>query len=405
MAAFDYTALNADGKHKKGVLQGDNARQVRAQLRAQGLLPLKVKQVTTLINSDNLAARMTSRRLSKSDLALATRQMATLLAAGIPIDDVLSGVAKQTDKTRVASVLLGVRSKVMEGFSLAEAMEEFPFSFPKLYRTTVGAGERSGKLDQVLLKLADYTEEQHRIRQRIKQAMVYPTLMTIVSVAIVVFLLIYVVPQIVTVFTQNNQTLPTATVILIAISKFVHHYGLYVLAGIFVVIYLFYRAYKHDSFRVRVHNIFLRLPILGRNMRIINCARFGRTFGILNAATVPVLDAMTAASRLITLIPMQKAVEESVGKVREGANIHVALGKTGYFPPMFLHLVASGENSGQLEQMLDKAAESLENDVELLIQNVLTLFEPIMILVMGAIVLYIVLAIMLPIFNLDQFSG
>ena len=404
MAAYDYSALDAQGKKHKGVLQGDSEKQIRAQLRQQKLFPLSVT-VVKRHKRKSMVAKVSRRRLSRSDLSLVTRQMATLLAAGIPMDEMLSSVAKQTEKRRVASVLLGVRSKVMEGFSLAEAMEDFPFSFPKLYRTTVSAGEKSGRLDQVLVKLADYTEEQHRIRQRIKQAMIYPMLMTAVSLLVVVFLLIYVVPQIVTVFTQSNQQLPQATVILISISYFIKHYGLYLLTFIVALVYLFYRAYRREGFQEKVHALLLRLPILGRNLRIINCARFGRTFGILNAATVPVLEAMMAASRLVTLIPMRTAIQESVDKVREGTSINVALLKTRYFPPMFLHLVASGESSGQLEQMLDKAAESLENDVDMLIQNVLTLFEPLMILVMGGIVLYIVLAIMLPIFNLDQFSG
>lgn len=405
MAAFDYIAVDQQGKKSRGVLQGDSLRQVRAQLRADGLIPLEVKQVKQATSKSALINKFATRNLSKADLALATRQMATLLAAGIPIDDVLQGVARQAEKSRVASVLLGVRSKVMEGFSLAEAMDDFPLSFPKLYRTTVSAGEKSGKLDQVLLKLADYTEEQHRIRQRISQALVYPTLMTVVSILIVVFLLIYVVPQIVSVFVQNHQTLPEVTVVLIAFSQFLKSYGVYLVIGLVLLMYLSYRAYRRPKIKEMVHGLLLRVPVLGRNIRIVNCARFGRTFGILNAATVPVLEAMKAASLLISVIPMRDAVQESIERVREGTHIHKALDKTGYFPPMFLHLVASGEASGQLEQMLDKAAESLENDVDILIQNVLTLFEPVMILVMGAIVLYIVLAIMLPIFNLDQFSG
>ncbi len=404
MAAYDYIALYEFGKKQKGVLQGDSERQVRSKLRVKALIPIEVKEVRRRTNN-TLLARITERSLTKSELSLVTRQMATLLSAGIPMDEMLHSVANQTEKSRVASVLLGVRSKVMEGFSLADAMEEFSYSFPKLYRTTVRAGERSGKLDQVLLKLADYTEEQHRIKQRIRQAMVYPMLMTIVSFMIVVFLMIYVVPQIVTVFTQNNQVLPEATKVLIAISHFFIADGLYLLLAICILIGLFVRAYRRENVKLRVHNWLLYLPVLGKNLKIINCARFGRTFGILNAATVPVLEAMKAASELITLLPMQQSVQASIELVREGAHINVALKKTGYFPPMFLHLVASGEASGQLEAMLEKAAQGLENDVDILIQNLLTLFEPVMILVMGGIVLYIVLAIMLPIFNLDQFSG
>lgn len=407
MAAFDYLAVDAKGVKKRGVIEGDSARQVRTKLRQQGLMPLKVSEVADNKSTKSKLKKITASRqkMSIGDLTLVTRQMATLLSAGIPIDEVLAGVANQSEKPRVKSILLGVRGRVVEGHTLADAMDNFPNSFPLLYRTTVQSGERSGKLDMVLKKLADYTEEQHRIRQKIQQALVYPSLMTIVSVLVVVFLLIYVVPQIVNVFNQTNQALPTVTTTLIALSTFLKSYGLYLVVGIIVLIFLFFRAMRRIKFQRKVHKLILRIPLIGKNYRIINCARYGRTFGILNSASVPVLEAMKAASKLITLVPMREAVEACADKVREGTNIHIALEKTGYFPAMFLHLVASGENSGKLEEMLDKAAQSLENDVEMIIQNALTLFEPVMILVMGGIVLYIVLAIMLPIFNLDQFNG
>lgn len=404
MPAYDYVAQDQVGKRLKGVLEGDTARHVRSQLRARGLIPLKVALVTQAGKRRQVLSGG-RQRISIPDLALATRQMATLLSAGMPVDEVLSGVAQQTEKRRVASVLLGVRQKVLEGYTLAEAMDSFPTAFGKLYRITVASGERSGNLAGVLTKLADYTEDQHRIRQRIKQALVYPTLMTVVSALIVVFLLIYVVPQIITVFKQTNQALPFVTISLVNLSHFLQSYGIYLAIGLAVLIFGFVRAMRATGFRSKVHHIILRVPLIGRNLRMVNCARFGRTFGILNSASVPVLDAMTAAAKLISLDPMREAVTESIEKVREGAPIHLALEKTGYFPPMFLHLVASGEEGGKLELMLEKAASSLEQDVDLIIQNTLTLFEPVMILVMGAIVLYIVLAIMLPIFNLDQFSG
>ncbi len=407
MAAYDYIAVSKDGKKERGVVEADSARQARISLRGQGLTPIKVNEVAASGKAKNAFRSLgTSRKkMSIADLTLVTRQMATLLAAGIPIDEVLAGVAAQAEKPRVKSILIGVRSRVVEGHTLADSMDSFPNSFPLLYRTTVASGEKSGKLDLVLKKLANYTEEQHRIRQKVQQALVYPSLMVVVSVLVVLFLLIYVVPQIVNVFNQTNNSLPTVTTTLIAFSAFIKHYGLYVLAGFIVLIFLFIRAMKRLKFRRQVHRIILKIPVIGKNFRIINCARFGRTFGILNSASVPVLEAMKAAAQLITLVPMRESVESCIDKVREGTNISIALEKTGYFPAMFLHLVASGENSGQLEEMLDKAAESLENDVEMIIQNALTLFEPVMILVMGAIVLYIVMAIMLPIFDLDQFSG
>jgi general secretion pathway protein F len=287
---------------------------------------------------------------------------------------------------------------------LADGMNDYPTAFPALYRTTVAAGERTGKLGQVLDQLADYTEKQHYIRQKIKQALIYPIMMTSVSISIVIFLLIYVVPKIIAVFSQTNQTLPLATTVLIDISQFVQHYGIYLIIGIIAFIFLWMRALKKVAFRRKIDVLLLKTPVIGRAIRTINAARFGRTLGILNAASVPVLDAMHASAGLIKPLPMYEKIQGAIAQVREGSAIHVALQKTGYFAPMFLHLVASGESSGQLDAMLEKAASYLEKDVEGLIQTALTLFEPLMIIVMGGIVLYIVLAIMLPIFALDQVS-
>lgn len=403
MGAFDYIALDVRGKHKKGVLEGDSARQIRQQLRDQGLIPLEITVI-----SQQTDAKKTSfflrRKLSTVDLALITRQMSTLLSAGIPLDEVLSGVAKQTEKPQLKSVLLGVRSKLREGYTLAAGMKEFPSAFPRLYVTTVASGEKSGKLDQVLLKLAEYTERQHHIKRKIRQAMIYPSLMVMVSISVIAFLLTYVVPKIIDVFSQTNQTLPFATVCLINISNAVKHYGIYGLSFLLVVFFMLKRALKQPRFREKFDQVLLKLPVLGRHIRTINSARFARTFGILNAASVPVLEAMKVASQLITPLPMKQAVNLSIDQVREGASIHLALEKTNYFSPMFIHLVASGEMSGKLEAMLQKAAIQQENDVEALIENSLTLFEPMMILMMGGIVLFIVLAIMLPIFALDQVS-
>ena len=254
----------------------------------------------------------------------------------------------------------------------------------------------------VLNQLSEYTEKQHHIVQKLRQAMIYPLMMTAVSVSIVVFLLIYVVPKIVDVFSQTNQTLPMTTKVLIDISGFVQHEGLYLVLGLIVFIVAWRLALKRKNFRKTVHCWLLKMPVIGRTIQTINCARFGRTLGICKAASVPMLEAMQSSVALVKPIPMQEKIEMAIGLVREGTSIHVALKKTGFFAPMFVHLVASGEASGQLDQMLEKAASYLENDVEGLIDTALTLFEPLMIIVMGGIVLYIVLAIMLPIFALDQ---
>ncbi|OGT43503.1 MAG: type II secretion system protein GspF [Gammaproteobacteria bacterium RIFCSPHIGHO2_12_FULL_40_19] len=408
MTAFQYIALDKTGKRIKGVTEGDSARLVRQQLREKQLTPLDVTPVSSQKKTAGSVKKslfqLGARKISPADLSLITRQMATLLDAGIPVDEVLTAVSEQTEKQTTKQILLGVRGKVLEGYALADGMNDFPAAFPALYRTTVAAGERTGKLGQVLNQLAEYTEKQHYIRQKIKQALVYPIMMTSVSISIVVFLLIYVVPKIISVFSETNQVLPLATQILVGLSGFVQAFGLYVFAAIILFIFLFRRALKRITFRRKVHAVLLKLPVIGQAIKTINGARFGRTLGILNAAAVPVLDAMQASAELVKPLPMSEKIQQAITQVREGTAIHVALQKTACFAPMFLHLVASGEASGQLDAMLEKAASYLEKDVEGLIQTALTLFEPLMILVMGGIVLYIVLAIMLPIFALDNVS-
>lgn len=408
MTAFQYTALDPSGKRIKGVAEGDSARGVRQQLRDKQLTPLSVDIVSGSIKSPEKTVKsffqLGARKISAADLSLITRQMATLLQAGLPIDEVLTAVSEQTEKQSIKEILLGVRAKVLEGYAFADGMNDFPAAFPALYRTTVAAGERTGKLGQVLDQLAEYTEKQHYIRQKVKQALIYPIMMTSVSLSIVVFLLIYVVPKIISVFSQTDQVLPLATQILIGVSSFIQHYGIYLIILLLIFLYGWKRALKRKSFQRKVHVVLLKLPVIGRAIRTINDARFGRTFGILNAAAVPVLEAMHAALELVKPIPMHEKIEQAISQVREGSSISVALQKTGYFAPMFIHLVASGETSGQLDAMLEKAATYLEKDVEGLLQTAMTLFEPLMIIVMGGIVLYIVLAIMLPIFALDNVS-
>ncbi|OGT48433.1 MAG: type II secretion system protein GspF [Gammaproteobacteria bacterium RIFCSPHIGHO2_12_FULL_38_11] len=408
MTAFQYTALDKSGKRIKGVAEGDSARLVREQLREKQLTPISVSVVAGQQKLSEAAKkngfRWGLRKISAADLSLITRQMSTLSQAGLPIDEMLTAVSEQTEKQSIQEILLGVRAKVLEGYTLADGLGDFPAVFPALYRTTVAAGERTGKMGQVLDQLAEYTEKQHYIRQKIKQALIYPMMMMTVSLSIVTFLLIYVVPKIIAVFSQTNQTLPLATTILISISQFVQHDGFYLIIAIILFIFFWIRSLRRKSFRRKVDAILLQLPVIGRAIKTINCARFGRTLGILNAAAVPVLEAMHAAAGLVKPLPMHEKIMQAIVQVREGSPIHIALQRTHCFVPMFLHLVASGESSGQLDKMLEKSANYLEKDVEGLIQTVLTLFEPLMIIVMGGIVLYIVLAIMLPIFALDNVS-
>lgn len=406
MPAFSYVALDPKGHRRKGMIEGDSARQVRQKLRDQHLVPIEVKVVSEATPSFHRNFKFKRRqRIQIADLSLITRQMATLLNAGLPVEEVLQAVAEQTEKPQVKGTLLAVRSRVLEGHSLATGMKDFPKAFPQLYRATVAAGEQSGRLDLVLTRLAEYIEKQHQMRQKIKQALVYPSLMTSVAILVVIFLLIYVVPQIVGVFTDTQQSLPGMTIVLLAISHFVHSYGIYLLIILAIGLLLFRRGLKKYQFRRWLHTQLLRLPVVGNTLKVINSARFLRTFGILFAAGVPVLEAMRVACELIRLLPMNEAVQRNIERVREGMSISQALKQTSFFSAMSIHLIASGESSGQLEMMLEKTADNQDHDVSLLIDNALALFEPLLIIIMGSVVLFIVLAVLLPIFQLDALSG
>lgn len=416
MPAFHYIAVNHQGEKQKGILEAENAKQARQMIRDKGLIPLETHSAYhrktaaySVLNQKNvmsLFSRNHQKSVSSKEISLVTRQLATLLAAGLPIEEVLTAVAEQTEKASTKALILSVRGKVLEGHSLANAMRDFPRAFSALFCATVAAGEKSGHLDIVLQRLADYTEQQFQMQQKIKNALIYPLVMIFVSIGIVGFLLSYVVPKMVEVYSNIGQALPGITQFLISLSNGLKQDGIYFLILIGIVIYLFRRQMKTNvAFQEKVHRGLLRLPILGNAAKIINTARFSRTFAILSSAGVSVLEAMNIAAALITNLPIRKAVTEATQHVREGASIHLALKQTHYFPPMSIHLIASGEASGQLENMLERAANNQDNDIKQLIDTSLTLFEPAIILVMGAIVLFIVLAILLPIFQLDQLTG
>lgn len=405
MTAYNYSAMSRDGKTRRGVLEADTDRQVRSQLREQGLVPLDIIPVTANRNikkNKNIIGLNKSSRIKLGDLTLLTRQLATLFAAGLPVDEALLACAEQTEKNQVKSIIIGVRSRVLEGHSLANALRNFPSAFPELYCATIAAGEQTGRLDVVLNRLADYVEQQQKIRQKVQHALIYPSMMMFVALSIVIFLLVFVVPKIIDVFNNNGQTLPTTTLILLGFSHFLKRFGLYCIALSTIFGYVLNRLLQRESFRTRWQTALLNLPILGGAIRALNTARYARTFGILFAAGVPVLEAMRVAATLVTNLPIRNAVTEAAARVREGMAIHLALKQTQNFSPMMIHLMASGEASGTLEQMLERAANNQDQNVAHLIDTSLTLFEPAIILVMGGIVLFIVLAILLPIFDLDQ---
>ncbi len=401
MAAFQYAALDERGRTRKGLLEGDTPRQIRQQLREQGLVPVTVEEVA---QRERRRGRQTlwRVRVSATDLAVITRQLATLINSGLPVEEALGAVARQAGRTRLSGLLMAVRTKVMEGHTLAASLADFPSVFPELYRATVAAGEQSGHLDVVFERLADYTEARQQMRQKIGLAMFYPLLLTGVAILIVAGLLTYVVPQVIQVFASMNQQLPLLTRSLIATSDFLSTYGHWLFGGIVLIIIGFSYAMRHLGFRRSVHRFLLHVPLLSRLIRGTNAARYARTFSILMASGVPVLEALRIAAQVVSNVPMKEAVERAAVRVREGSSLHRAMAESGYFPPLTVQLIASGESSGRLEAMLERAAVQQERETETLIAALLGLFEPLLILFMGVIVLTIVLAILLPIFDLNQ---
>lgn len=400
MGAFEYTAVDRGGRQRKGVLEGDTARQVRQLLRERGMLPMAVNEV---VERERRARSFNLRRgISAADLALVTRQLATLLRSGMPLEETLLAVGEQNEKPRLKTILLGVRSRVMEGHTLAAGLAEFPQAFPEIYRATVAAGEQSGHLDPVLERLADYTESRQQLRQRVSHALIYPVILTVLAISIVGGLLVYVVPKVVGVFENTGQALPPFTRALIASSDFLREHGIWLVVLLALGVYAFRRMLRQVDFRRRWHRFLLRVPVTGRLTRGINTARFTRTLSILAGSGVPVLEALRIAGDVVTNLPMREAVAEAAVRVREGAPLGRSLGASKLFPPMTMHLIASGEASGELESMLERAAANQEREVDSLVGALLAILEPALILLMGALVLAIVIAILLPIFQLNQ---
>ncbi|NCF15005.1 MAG: type II secretion system inner membrane protein GspF [Gammaproteobacteria bacterium] len=401
MGAFEYVAMDQSGKQSKGVLEGDTPKHVRQILRDRKLLPVSVSEVA---QKEARRQRTFSfrRGLSSGELALITRQLASLSQSGLPLEEALLAVAQQNDQPRSKSILLGVRAKVMEGHSLADGFSEFPQAFPELYRATVAAGEQSGHLDVVLERLADYTEARQELRQRITNAMVYPIALVVMAVGIISFMLATVVPKIVNVFENTSAELPALTTGMIATSDFLRDWWFMVIIGFLAVSWLTWWILQKEGPRRRYHSALLRTPIIGRLTRGVNTARFTRTLSILAGSGVPILQALTISAEVIENVPMRDAVTEATIRVREGASISKSLDASKLFPPMMIHLVSSGEAGGRLEEMLTRSAAGQEREVDGLIAALLGILQPLLIVIMGAIVLTIVLAILLPIFEINN---
>ena len=401
MGAFEYVALDKAGKESKGLLEGDTAEHVRQILRERQMLPVKVTEVAK--KESRRQRNFTLRRgMSANELALVTRQLATLSQAGLPLEEALLAVSQQNEAPRTQSILMGVRARVMEGHTLADGLADFPQAFPELYRATVAAGEQSGHLDAVLERLAEFTESRQMLQQQVRNALIYPIALLVTSVAIISFMLAYVVPKVVYIFENYDQQLPLLTRIMIASSDFIRDYWLALIIFIVAAIFGMRQILKKDAPKRKYHAMLLRIPIVSKLTRGINTARFTQTLSILAGSGVPILESLRIASQVVVNVPMREAVEEASLRIREGAMISKSLATSKQFPPMTTHLISSGEASGRLEEMLARAAINQEREVDGLIATLLGIMQPLLVIIMAAIVLLIVLAILLPIFEINN---
>jgi general secretion pathway protein F len=401
VASFSYKAFDANGKEVKGFFEADSARQVRQYIRDQGFSPLSVDE-SEQSKKSNQPNHVSNQSLTASENALFTRQLSTLISSGTPLEEALLTISQHSEKQKTKSLVLSVRSALLEGQSLSNSFANFPKAFDELYCSTVDAGEQSGHLEAVLERLADYSEARQETMQKVKVAMFYPAILLLMAVLIVSGLLAYVVPQVVQVFDGNEQKLPYLTVAILALSDFLQANWLYLLVGIAGTIFVYKQALKNELVQTQNDLFLLKIPVIKKFIKTKNTVQFTRTLSILSSSGVPVLQAMSIAASVIGNRPMREAVKVAAAKVREGASIYKSLEQSNMFPPLALHLIASGENSGELDVMLERAAEFQERELNSLIAILVGVFEPVVILVMGVAVLLIVLAILLPIFELNQ---
>ena len=403
MPAFEYKALDAKGKQLKGVIEADTARHARSQLRDQRMMPLEILPVSEKeAKAKSGSFSFFKRGISVAELALITRQIATLVAAGLPIEESLKAVGQQCEKDRLASMIMAVRSRVVEGYSLADSLAEFPHIFDDLYRAMVASGEKSGHLEVVLNRLADYTERRQQLKSKLTQAMIYPAVLTTVAIGVISILLAAVVPKVVGQFEHMGAELPTSTRFLISASDFVQNYGVFVVIALVLLFTLFRRMLKSPAFLMKYDNFLLNMPVVGCVSKGLNTARFARTLSILSASSVPLLDGMRIASEVLQNMRVRAAVDDATARVREGTSLGTALTNTKLFPAMMLYMIASGEKSGQLEQMLERAADNQDREFEGNVNIALGVFEPMLVVSMACVVLFIVMAILQPILALNN---
>ncbi|MDE0129613.1 MAG: type II secretion system inner membrane protein GspF [Gammaproteobacteria bacterium] len=401
MAQWSYAALDERGRRRRGTVEGDNARHVRSLLREQGLRPLNVRPAAPGIAS---RFRLGKRRaLGSEALAQLTRQLATLLRGGLPLDAALNALAAQ--RARHSEVLVGVRARVQEGYSFAEALDASRRTFPELLVATVGAGERIGRLEEVLERLAEHFEKRQALRQQVRAALAYPMVLTVFSLAIVSLMLVYVVPQVTPVFVDSGVELPRLTRVLMAVSDFARTWGWLALLAAAAVCGLLARALRLPAARLKLHRLLLRTPLFGALSRELNSARLMQSLSTLTDAGVSVWESLRVAARMLTNLPMRQAAMDAAREVSEGKPAAEALDRDGLFPPLCIQLIASGEASGELHQLLGRAAETQERELSARINTLTSLLQPVLIMLVGGFVLLIVLSILMPIFEMNRLVG
>ena len=401
MPAYQYKAMDAQGKSQQGILEADSARQIRQQLRDKSLLPIEVTPVQRQTVGQR---RGWQKGLSAYDLALVTRQLSVLLAAAIPIEQALQAVAKQSEKPHVKALMMAVRGKVLEGYSLATALQEAG-NFPAIYIATIAAGERSGHLDLILNQLADYTENRFAMQKKIQGALVYPIILLVMAISVVVGLMTFVVPKIVKVFEQSEQALPWITQVVLGASNLLTQWWWLILALILGAFIMLVKFIKTSAGRASFDSLVLRMPIFGKLSRSLNASRFASTLSILVRSGVPLVEALAIGGAVTTNVHIKQRIEQATEKVTEGASLSSQLERTNYFPPMMVQMIKSGENSGELDNMLTRAADMQQNEATNMISTLLSLLEPLMLVLMGVIVMTIVMAVMLPIVNMNDLAG
>ena len=403
MPAFRYEAVDVAGATKKGVVNADSARAARSDLRAQGLVPIVVDAITAQVDElGQTKRRAFGDKLSTTELALFTRQLASLLEASLPLEQAFTALLEQAERPYVRDLVASIRSELMGGASLSDALSRHPRDFAVIYRALVASGEQIGQLSRVLSRLADYIERRNALVQKVRLAFTYPAIVTVVAFAIVIFLLAYVVPQIVSVFANTKQKLPLLTVIMLAISDFVRSYGWIVLLAVVAGFMAWRTALKNPDIKYRWHRWLLSAPLFGKFERSLNTSRFASTLAITTGSGVPILRALQTSRDTLSNVAMREQVEEATSSVREGVSLARALSAHKHFPPMLIHMIRAGEVTGELPAMLERASNAQEQDLERRAMTIAGLLEPALILVMGVVVLLIVLAVLMPIIEINQ---